>query len=524
MNSPYYAPSGRLPAQAIVAAAACALFVAIPAWLYAWLTFHSPLVLLNWLAMCVFAAVMGAAARLAARQGKARTPLWMGCLGLAIGIAGWYAHWAAWFAIADVGGFTSLLGDPHAMWSYAMLLAGSEVRGIMGIQLDSSVLVAGWIVEFILLTSLPRSLARASAEEPFCESTNSWVTPCELPRKFAWIDEPDIAVHRLETAPGELFAVLGECRETAPARYSTVTLYRGAGDPFVSIDNVMIGHDGRQEKKTRHPVIAYLRLPGMDAEWIAARCTAAAAEAQAGPAAGSGADAGSNTGSATGSDNRQAPADPPELVEAIAHLAAGRFEETLAGAMPHTEAAQDQLRIDAIRLCAMASAQLGRWDDAQRYWNALCSEEPSVFNALQTGCNYVMIGETSRGEEWIAWARERNADSHEIPDTQIVTSFISALTQSGQPARAMPYLDAMRRLYSGPAGTDPTVLFVRRVPLFGIFLQNSLPIVRAVLDDEKGRAWYATMLPHLDQEGKETLNTWLAKNFASMTSATPASA
>ena len=87
MSSPYYVPSGRLPAQAIVSTAACALLVVIPAWLYAWLTIHSPLVLLNWFAMGVFALVMGVAARQVARQAKARNPMWMGRLGLAIGVA-----------------------------------------------------------------------------------------------------------------------------------------------------------------------------------------------------------------------------------------------------------------------------------------------------------------------------------------------------------------------------------------------------------------------------------------------------
>jgi len=95
MSAAYYTPSGRLPAQAVVLSAAGALLVAVPAWLYAWLTSHSPFVLLDWCAMIAFAVAMGWAAERAARRGKARNPVWMGRLGLAIGVAGWYAHWAA---------------------------------------------------------------------------------------------------------------------------------------------------------------------------------------------------------------------------------------------------------------------------------------------------------------------------------------------------------------------------------------------------------------------------------------------
>lgn len=494
MSSPYYAPSGRLPAQAIVSTAACALLVVIPAWLYAWLTIHSPLVLLNWFAMGVFAAVMGVAARQVARQAKARNPMWMGRLGLAIGVAGWYAHWAAWLAIADAGGFASLLAAPQDMWRFGMLLAENEVRHVAGMRIEGSALVAGWIVEFILLTTLPRSLARGAAEEPFCELGDCWATPFELPRRFAWIEEPHVVVHRLETAPGELFSILGASVEADAARYSAVTLYRTGGDPFVSIDNVQVERDARKEKKSTRPVIAYLRLPGMDAERIMEECSAPTATA-----------------------TEQAPTDPPELVDAIDHLGAGRLEEALAGAMPHTAATHDGLRIDAIRLCAMASARLGRWAESLRYWNALCDEEPSAFNALQTGCCCAMTGDTARGEEWIAWARERNATSREMPDPQIVTSFISALAQSGQAARALPYLEQMRAIYMSLGCLDANLLFVRRIPLFGIFLQNSLPIVRAVLGQDEGRAWYAAMLPHLDGPGNETLGAWLDENFATIT-------
>ncbi len=500
MNSPYYVPSGRLPAQAIVSTVACPLFVVAPAWLYAWLTIHSPLVLLNWFAMCAFAVVMGVAARQVARQAKARNPMWMGRLGLAIGVAGWYAHWAAWLAIADAGSFASLLGAPQDMWRFGMLLAENEVRHVAGMRIEGSALVAGWIVEFILLSTLPRSLARGAAEEPFCEVTNSWATPFELPRKFAWIEEPHVVVHRLETAPGELFSIVGRGIDADAPRYSAVTLYRTEGDPFVSIDNVKIERDAKKEKKTTRPIIAYLRLPGMDAEQIIDECNAAQ----------------------TTTETEQAQSDPPELVDAIDHLGAGRLEEALAGAQPHTAAADDRLRIDAIRLCAMVNARLQRWAESLRYWNALCDEEPSAFNALQTGCCCAMTGDTARGEEWIAWARERNTTSREMPDPQIVTSFISALTQSGQAARAMPYLEQMRAIYTGLGCTDATFLFVRRVPLFGTFLQNSLPIVHAVLGGEEARAWYSAMQTHLDEPGKDALNAWLEENFATMTSPTPA--
>lgn len=114
-------------------------------------------------------------------------------------------------------------------------------------------------------------------------------------------------------------------------------------------------------------------------------------------------------------------------------------------------------------------SRLGRWTESLRHWHDLFDAEPSAFHASQVGCCSAMTGDFAQGQAWIARARARNADAGEMPDPQIVTSYISALTQAGQPARAMPYLEEIRALYTGLGVTDPTLLFVRRIPLFGIF-------------------------------------------------------
>ena len=47
----------------------------------------------------------------------------MGGLGLATGVVGWYAHWAAWLAIADTRSFAFPLGAPLDMWRCGLMLA-----------------------------------------------------------------------------------------------------------------------------------------------------------------------------------------------------------------------------------------------------------------------------------------------------------------------------------------------------------------------------------------------------------------
>lgn len=268
MNCPYYVPSGRLPAGAVLLALLYLPVVAAPAWLYAWLMIHSPFILLDLFALAAFAIVMGMFASGAARRGKARNPRWMGRLGLVIGFAGWYAHWAALLAIVDAGSFAALLASPRAMFGYAMAVSETGTHSIAGIPIKGGVLIACWLVELFLLTGLPRSLARAAADEPFCEQTDSWASSFTLPRKFAYIEMPDIAVHRLETDAHELFSILEPCTHQDPARYSAVRLHRTAGDPFISIDNVRVERSAKKEKHSARPVIAYLRLPGVHAEQV----------------------------------------------------------------------------------------------------------------------------------------------------------------------------------------------------------------------------------------------------------------
>lgn len=281
MSSPYYLPSGRLPANAVVLALLCVPVVAVPAWLYGWLMIHSPFILLNLFALAAFAVVMGRAASNVAHYGKARNPRWMGRLGALIGLAGWYVHWAALLATADVDGFALLLAHPQAMFEYAMAVSRSGVHSIAGIPIRGGVLHACWVVELLVLTALPRSLGRAAAQEPFCEQTNSWASVFTLPRKFAPIEAPEIAVHRLETDPDELLSILAPCTDHDPLQFSQVTLYRTAGDPFISIDNVQLERGAKREKRSVRPVIAHLRLAGVHPDQVIGLGTTGATDAWA---------------------------------------------------------------------------------------------------------------------------------------------------------------------------------------------------------------------------------------------------
>ena len=506
--SAYYVPSGRLPVRAVTLTLRCMPGAVPAAWIYAWLTIHMPLLLLNAVVTLAFALGLGLATRYAARCGQARNPLWMGRLGLALGLAAWYAQAAAWIAIletdasplatpvAHLANFAAMLLDPHHVLRVALDVVDSGAYSIAGMRVRGGLLVALWLAELALLAGLPYALGRMSAAEPFCEESGGWMPETELPRKFEFIDRPAAAVALLAEEPDGFFSVVESCPQPNPERYALLFVYRGRGDPYISIKNVTVRVDkeGKQHL-SKELVIDYLRLPGIDPDAVLRHGAAPIA-------------------AAAGTEGASQTLDPPELAEAIAHLEAERFDAALAQALPHVAARPDGLRIDAVRLCALCCARLGRWDESLRYWSMLFGEERSAHNALNVGTSFAMSGDPVHGRDWVARARALNLTSREMPDLQIVTNFITALTRSGHLEQALPYLDEVREVYVGLHNTDPSFLHTRHVPFFGVFLEHSAPVVRTVLGEERGHAWYASMLPHLDQQGQDALSAWLAQHAA----------
>lgn len=212
----------------------------------------------------------------------------------------------------------------------------------------------------------------------------------------------------------------------------------------------------------------------------------------------------------------------PELASALADLDAGRYAQALAAAAPHasatasaTASASSAVRTDALRICALATARLAHWPESLCYWDRLFAIEPCAHNALQVATSAVMAGDVRGGEAWLASARELNNASREMPALSMLTNFVTALVDCGQCSAALPYLDEIKDFYLASGVTDPTYLFVRGMPSFGVFLDKSAAIINATLGPVRGPAWYEAMLPRLDDAGARQLKDWLARTFAS---------
>jgi tetratricopeptide (TPR) repeat protein len=201
---------------------------------------------------------------------------------------------------------------------------------------------------------------------------------------------------------------------------------------------------------------------------------------------------------------------PPELAAAVEALQGEDWPQALRLAQPHLEAKSASLRADAYRLCALATSRQGQWRTAFSCWQKLFELEPSAHNALQLASASVMAGEVERGKAWLMKFDEINRVRRESSCAAAYVNFISALTQAGHARETLPYLTWLRELYRQLKITDDMFLHQRGVPFFGVFLENSWPLLRQCLDDGALLAWYRVMLDDLDPDGRAMLSGWLA--------------
>ncbi|MBM2885244.1 hypothetical protein JFK97_12655 [Chromobacterium phragmitis] len=201
---------------------------------------------------------------------------------------------------------------------------------------------------------------------------------------------------------------------------------------------------------------------------------------------------------------------PPQLEPAVAALQREDWPQALRLAQPHLEARSPAVRADAYRLCALASSRQAQWDTAFSCWMKLFELEPTAHNALQLASSSVMAGAVERGKAWMMKFDELNRQSREFSCAMAYANFASALAQAGHAADAVPYLTWLRELYRELKITDDMFLHQRGVPFFGVFLENSWPLLRRCLDDGALLAWYQVMLDDLDPDGHATLSGWLA--------------
>ncbi len=497
MNTACYQASGRVPVTLLPMSLLGLLTVVPCAWIYAWAISNVPLLVGAFLAFG-YSAVLGLIVSAVAVGAKVRNPGWMSKTGIVFALAGWYCQWVFWLTLlasSQAGEplqlALRLAADPAGMFSVAADIATSGGVTIRKAVVPAFIVALIWLGELAMHLMLPSFMGRLRACEPFCETSRRWARKEVVERRFAMLGSED--VEHLAADPALLPALLLPLAADAPD-YAELTLYRcAASDSFASLVNITShpGDRGRPEKK-QELLVDYLRLPGMDVDALVAQLMQPQAAAK--------------------DEDPDRPA-APELAPALAFLQDGAYEQACTAAAAQLNSNDPAVQADALRICALACSGLERWSEARYYWQALFDHEPTAHNALQAATTSVMAGATAQGVDWVEQAAELNLLSRELPMLQVWIGFVTALGRVGQERAALPYLEKIRQVYAELGTTDATVLYAQRIPFFGAFLDNTRPLVRAALDDEQGRRWYAALLPSLDAGGKQELNAWLDEAF-----------
>lgn len=478
MPSTHYRPSGRFSPLAFVLLLLVIALTLPLSWVYAWCAVHLRSFAMPFVAIGYFLLLL-AGATTVGQTGKVRSPALLSVLAGVIGVAGWYFQWAQWGKMAG-----ELTGAAWPGVGEVMLMPGGLMSAVVTMKGAGAWAVLSVTIEFLLLAVLPALVAASAAARPFCETSKTWVDELKLAHRFGAIADADVKplTAALEANPEQLMTLLPALHGD-PDRYTALSLYPCEGSPeaYLSVWSVTRTIKDGKTSEARTNLVEFLRIAPDLARTLADQ-----------------------------GDHAEA-ADPEELKVALQALHEEDYATALAAAAPHCDAANAALRNDANRLCAMACARLGRWAESAAFWETLFAHETTSHNALQVASSLVMANELAKGEQWFAKALEVNEQTADTPQIHSYTNFISALDMSGQHRAALPYLEWVREIYQNLHITDATFLTLRGVPFFGSFLDKSAPIVAASMDAGQASAWYSAMLPHIDQDGQDELNAWMAQ-------------
>ena len=432
--------------------------------------------------------------------------------------------WARWTTTLDLAGLhaqsasfaTSLpLAWPQRLWAALPALQAST-----GSTLGSAWVVLGWACEAAWLLGMGVWIGGGCAEDCYSETTHERARNVEK-RDLAWPgDEGGVEAVRDSLARDGVATLLSRpCLDEPPipgeiACALEVTCYQVEADEaarWLTLRLVKVTRDarGKSQREARKVV---------DGWWVKANDFTAvlrhlrqpvsrrAAAVQATGSKWDMDDVGQPS-AAPATDERRA--DPPELKAAIAALEAGDFPSVIELATGFRGSADRALRIDALRLCALAHSRLAQWSRAFDDFLALFELEPSTLDALQLATTSVMAGELARGDAWFEKARQIQSERNDMPLGRLHTGYLSALMQAAQWRAALPHLEWLRDAWRVLGSTDDTRAWAAGLPFFGEFLDKSESILRECFPLRDVIDWYEPLRHGLDADGTERLQCLL---------------
>jgi hypothetical protein len=185
----YYQESGGMTAAGLAAGIGGGLAAAVAlAFVYSYINFYSPLLIVTMLCAAGYAFVLGASVAALFKWGKTRNSTVGMFVATVVTLASYYLCWAAWLSlVASRGGLDvsswALAADPLGLWE---VLRAVNERGVWSIgghggshsnreAVSGVMLWLCWGGEaLIVLAGAPWAAWKMLTSQPFCESCRTW--------------------------------------------------------------------------------------------------------------------------------------------------------------------------------------------------------------------------------------------------------------------------------------------------------------------------------------------------------------
>ena len=520
-----YEPSGRVGWRALWAVPAGLLLAVAVGWLYARIVAPQTSTLLTAIlagALCFVALLVQV---IAGKLAHSRSPWFSAALGGVLALA---MLWSRWKTTLDLAGLhaqaTAFAGSLPLLWPQRLWADLPALQEATGSTLGAGWVVLGWFCEAAWLLGAGVWAGHGSAQDCYSETTRTWAKHVEK-RELAWPSgERGVEAVRDGLARQGVGALLSQRRlDEPPSRGMSgwvleVSCHQVDADKaarWLTIRLVKVTReDGGKPKREARDVVSGWWVKERDFAAVLAHLRQPVS--QRAPAV-------RGTGSKWDMDDVGVPLpdpvpderrpDPPELGEAITALESGDFGSVIELATAFRDSADRALRVDALRLCALARSRLAQWSLAFDDFLVLFQLEPSPLDASQLATTSVMAGELARGQAWFQKACELQPGRGDPPLARLHTGFISALAQAGEFRASVPHLEWLRGAWPVLGSTDDTRAWAAGLPFFGEFLDRSLAILQQCLTYDEVIAWYAHLRGGLDADGSARLED-LINDFA----------
>jgi hypothetical protein len=501
---PTHQPSGRINVRLLLRALVWTLpLLAAAGWGYACLLLlNLPGVVAAFLAL-VFSVVCAVTIAHAAKAGHSRSVRWNTVLAVVLAL---FALWIRW--LVTLRGYGVPLATEFVasgplffsvLWNFAVAQAAAPGA------FSPLAHCTAWLAETVTVVGISVMVARNGACEPYSEDSQKWASKEALGELYlANMQSGDLLEYLAEHGPRCLLTMprAADLQTSIASQWWTIAVegFSTGADAPVKWLNITTVEQTRNDKgginTVKRLVATAWPVSAEDYADIVQHMHHAEKVSSK-----------EDIPSEVGSSNEQPRPTPSELESALAAYQAGQHADAIALASAHCQHPDPAVKADALRLCALCHCALLQWEQAFHYFHELFQYEATAHNALQLATTSVMCGELLRGQAWFEKAENLNATSREMPSPALRTSYMSALEQKGETAALMPHMEWFADLYASLSITDSHFLWARGVPFFSVFLEKSLPILRAHMAAADIPNWYAKMEESLDEEGRQALQT-----------------